>query len=246
MYLICPSVLTQTRLSDFTLTFHFHALEEEMATHSSVLAWRIPGTREPGGLPSMRSHRVGHDWSDVAAAVAVGRRLCTLSVFWTRLLWVWVILPGPCLLLLCYISLHWLSSAGSLPLTVKCAVYFCRLFTQTSASVSLSSLLFKSAKLPERVWTLFTILSWLLLKRDSTCFVHLLILIFLTSQQTCSLWSFPLEILSPLVSQNSPASPSLSRSSSLGSSAAAALSSWSVCREVPWLSPLTSPLSTLI
>ena len=50
-----------TRLSDFTLTFHFHPLEEEMATHSSVLAWRIPGTGEPGGLPSMGSHRVGHD-----------------------------------------------------------------------------------------------------------------------------------------------------------------------------------------
>ena len=50
-----------TRLSDFTLTFHFHALEKEMATHSSVLAWRIPGTGEPGGLPSMGSHRVGHD-----------------------------------------------------------------------------------------------------------------------------------------------------------------------------------------
>ena len=50
-----------TRLSDFTLTFHFHALEEEMATHSSVLAWRIPWTEEPSGLPSMGSHRVGHD-----------------------------------------------------------------------------------------------------------------------------------------------------------------------------------------
>ena len=49
------------RLSEFTFTFHFHALEEEMATHSSVLAWRIPGTEEPGGLPSMGSHRVGHD-----------------------------------------------------------------------------------------------------------------------------------------------------------------------------------------
>ena len=52
---------TQTQLSDFTFTFHFHALEKEMATHSSVLAWRIPGTGEPGGLPSMGSHRVGHD-----------------------------------------------------------------------------------------------------------------------------------------------------------------------------------------
>ena len=50
-----------TRLSDFTFTFHFDALEKEMATHSSVLAWRIPGTGEPGGLPSMGSHRVGHD-----------------------------------------------------------------------------------------------------------------------------------------------------------------------------------------
>ena len=50
-----------TQLRDFTLTFHFHVLEEEMATHSSVLAWRIPATAEPGGLPSMGSHRVGHD-----------------------------------------------------------------------------------------------------------------------------------------------------------------------------------------
>ena len=57
-----------TWLSDFTFIFHFHALEKEMATHSSVLAWRIPGTVEPGGLPSMGSHRVGHDWSDLAAA----------------------------------------------------------------------------------------------------------------------------------------------------------------------------------
>ena len=53
--------LSQTQLSDFTSTFHFHALEKEMATHSSVLAWRIPGTGEPGGLPSMGSHRVRHD-----------------------------------------------------------------------------------------------------------------------------------------------------------------------------------------
>ena len=54
-------VKSQTQLSDFTFTFHFHALEKEMATHSNVLAWRIPGTVEPGGLPSMGSHRVGHD-----------------------------------------------------------------------------------------------------------------------------------------------------------------------------------------
>ena len=59
---------SQTRLSDFTFTFHFHALEKEMAAHSSVLAWRIPGTAEPGGLPYMGLHRVGHDWSDLVAA----------------------------------------------------------------------------------------------------------------------------------------------------------------------------------
>ena len=58
---------SRARLSDFTFTFHFHALEKEMATHSSVLAWRIPGTRDPGGLLSMGSH---HDWSDLAAAAA--------------------------------------------------------------------------------------------------------------------------------------------------------------------------------
>ena len=62
---------SQTRLSDFTLTFHFHALEKEIATHSSVLAWRIPGMGEPGGLPSIGLHRLGHDWSDLAAAAAV-------------------------------------------------------------------------------------------------------------------------------------------------------------------------------
>ena len=59
---------SQTRLSDFTFTFHFDALEKAMATHSSVLAWRIPGTGQPSGLPSLGSHRVGHDESDTAAA----------------------------------------------------------------------------------------------------------------------------------------------------------------------------------
>ena len=59
---------SQTRLSDFTFTFHFHALEKERVTHSSVLAWRIPGMGEPGGLPSMGLHEVGHDLSDLAAA----------------------------------------------------------------------------------------------------------------------------------------------------------------------------------
>ena len=61
---------SRTGLSDFTFTFHFHALEKEMATHSSVLAWRIPETGEPGGLRSMGLHRVGHNWSDLAAAAA--------------------------------------------------------------------------------------------------------------------------------------------------------------------------------
>ena len=61
-------------LSLFTFTFHFHALEKEMATHSSILAWRIPGTGEPGGLLSMGSHRVGHNWSDLAAAAASSRQ----------------------------------------------------------------------------------------------------------------------------------------------------------------------------
>ena len=61
---------SRTRLSDFTFPFHFHALEKEMATHSSVLAWRIPGMAEPGGLLSMGSHRVRHDQHDLAAAAA--------------------------------------------------------------------------------------------------------------------------------------------------------------------------------
>ena len=70
---------SQAWLSDFTFTFHFHALEKEMASvlawsvlawSSSVLAWRIPGTEEPSGLPSVESHRVGHDWSNLAAAAA--------------------------------------------------------------------------------------------------------------------------------------------------------------------------------
>ena len=65
---------SQTRMSDFTFTFHFRALEKEMATHSSVLAWRISGTGEPGGLPSLGLHRVGHDWSDLAAAAAAIRK----------------------------------------------------------------------------------------------------------------------------------------------------------------------------
>ena len=70
-------VKSRTWLSDFTFTFHFYALEKEMATHSSVLAWRIPGMGEPGGLLSMGSHRIGHDWSDLAAAISVYYKCCT-------------------------------------------------------------------------------------------------------------------------------------------------------------------------
>ena len=68
----------QTRLSDFTFTFHFHALEKEMATHSSVLAWRIPGMGEAGGLAFLGLHRVGHDWSNLAAAVAAKALICII------------------------------------------------------------------------------------------------------------------------------------------------------------------------
>ena len=64
------------RLSDFNFTFCFHALKKEMATHSSVLAWRIPGTGEPGGLPSMGLHRVRHYWSDLAAASSCHSIIC--------------------------------------------------------------------------------------------------------------------------------------------------------------------------
>ena len=60
---------SRAQLSDFTFTFYFHALEKEVATHSSILSWRIPGTEEPGGPLSTGSHSVGHDWSDLAAYV---------------------------------------------------------------------------------------------------------------------------------------------------------------------------------
>ena len=69
-------------LREFTFTFHFHALEKEMATHSNVLAWRIPGTEEPRGLPSMGSHRVGHEWSDLLAAAAAASYLNLKIFFW--------------------------------------------------------------------------------------------------------------------------------------------------------------------
>ena len=72
---------SRAQQSDFTFTFHFHALEKEMATHSSVLAWRIPGTGEPVGLLSMGSHRVGHDWSDLAAAAFLYKFFFQLGFF---------------------------------------------------------------------------------------------------------------------------------------------------------------------
>ena len=72
---------SQIQLSDFTFTFHFHALEKEMATYSSVLAWRIPGMGEPGGLPSMGLHRVRHDSSNLAAAESESESHSVMSDF---------------------------------------------------------------------------------------------------------------------------------------------------------------------
>ena len=101
---------SRARQSDFTFTFHFHALEKEMATHSSVLAWRIPGTGEPGGLPSMGSHRVRHDWSDLAATcseefesevssvhVIIGRILAYLQHLDRVDIFIWPIQVAECL-----------------------------------------------------------------------------------------------------------------------------------------------------
>ena len=76
---------SRTRLSDFIFTFHFHALEKEMATHSSVLAWRFPGMAEPGGLPSMGLHRVGHDRSDTAVAAAAAAAAVGTYIFFPLL-----------------------------------------------------------------------------------------------------------------------------------------------------------------
>ena len=77
------SEVAQSRTRLKRLHFHFHAIEKEMATHSSVLAWRIPETGEPGGLPSLGSHRVGHDWSDLAAAALyIPTYLPSMTVAW--------------------------------------------------------------------------------------------------------------------------------------------------------------------
>ena len=86
---------SRARLSDFIFTFHFHALEKEMPTHSSILAWRIPGTGEPGGLPSMGSHRVGHYWSDLAAAAVLNLWVWRIDIpyhYWVFNMWTWYIL----------------------------------------------------------------------------------------------------------------------------------------------------------
>ena len=91
---------SQTRLSDFTFTFPFHALEKEMATHSSVLAWRIPGTGEPGGLPSMGSHRVRHDWGNLAAGT-----LLFFSMI-QRMLAIWSLVP------LSFLNPAWISGSA--------------------------------------------------------------------------------------------------------------------------------------
>ena len=84
---------SRTRLRDFTFTFRFHALEKEMATYFSVLAWRIPGTGEAGGLLSMGSHRVGHDWSNLAAAVAYATVSITVT-FIESLVVKWYLFPN--------------------------------------------------------------------------------------------------------------------------------------------------------
>ena len=129
---------SRTWLSDFTLTFHFHALEKEMATHSSVLAWRIPGSGEPGGMPSMGLHRVWHDWSDLAAVLILATCTSNPELFTCYpLCWIpshifshgWVILmlqfsdkspPSPRDPSLTTLKV---SLLGGLPLTLDCFTY---------------------------------------------------------------------------------------------------------------------------
>ena len=100
--------------SDTTERLHFHALEKEMATHSSVLAWRIPGTGEPGGLPSLESHRVGHDWSNLAAAAAAAAAtlLTQKHVDWTS--FPQSAFPGP--------SDHFISAWGIKVINLVCRI----------------------------------------------------------------------------------------------------------------------------
>ena len=102
---------SQTLLSNFTFTFHFHALEKEMATHSSVLAWIIPGTGDPGGLPSTGSHRVRHDWSGLAAAAAFCHSdfSAVYICFFLKWDWDWIqsLMLMAILLQLNYIGISW-------------------------------------------------------------------------------------------------------------------------------------------
>ena len=90
----------RTRLRDFTFTFHFHALQKEMATHSSVLALRIPGMEEPGGLTSLGSQRAGHDWSDLAAAATIHLRRFRSQILPQTSLCLTAVWSGLCFLLL--------------------------------------------------------------------------------------------------------------------------------------------------
>ena len=107
---------SQTGLSYFTFTFHFHALEKEMATHSSVPAWRIPGMAEPGGLPSMGSHRVGHDWSDLAAAAAA---CYTVGACWLFVFYVWTVLS-------CFHCVQFFVTLWTIAYQVPLFMGFCR------------------------------------------------------------------------------------------------------------------------
>ena len=123
---------SQTRLSNFTFTFHFHALEKEMATYSSVLAWRIPGTGEPGGLPSAGSHRVGHDWSDLAAAAAAKYPSISYLLIKTGKIVTTVKKPRRYhlnQLKLTSPAMRWWSTAGCATLS-RTQSHFCAIFTQ--------------------------------------------------------------------------------------------------------------------
>ena len=123
----------RTQLSVFIFTFHFHALEKEMATHSSVLAWRIPGKGEPVGLLSMGSHRVGHDWSDLAAAAAETT---------------WVVFSHQPSAKSCYISLHiilWtIFHHQSFPVWVLSIFSPDALFSPQQHTVAISTLFFET------------------------------------------------------------------------------------------------------
>ena len=101
-----------TRLSDFTFPFHFPALEKERAIHYSTLAWRIPGAGEPGGLPTLGSHRVGHDWSNLAAAAAAAALLNQKHVDWIS--FPQSAFPGP--------SDHFISAWGIKVINLVCRI----------------------------------------------------------------------------------------------------------------------------